>query len=296
LRALVLAVELTMCPSVCVSVLAGVLCAVDGATPSELLQSAERAFKEGKTELALNFANQAVKADAKRPDAYFLRGTLYESLRRHEEAIKDFDQTIALKPRAEDAYNHRGSEYLKLGKFDLAIKDFDKFLEFRPAQEPHHWRRGIAYYYAGKYDLGAKQFEAYRRVDDTDMENAIWHFLCVARSSDVVNARKHILPCRADSRVAMTYLYSMCQSSTPVQVMDRLFTVIKEKNPTAEELKERMFYSYLYVGLYYDVTGQKKVALEWVSKAVADYKIGHYMWDIAVVHRDVLRKELKVKD
>jgi hypothetical protein len=39
------------------------------------------------------------------------------------------------------------------------------------------------------------------------------------------------------------------------------------------------------------VNGDKKTALTHLNKATDDHPFGHYMWDVARVHRDLLRKE-----
>ena len=57
-----------------------------------------------------------------------------------------------------------------------------------------------------------------------------------------------------------------------------------------DELHHRLFYAHLYLGLYYDSLGDKKQALEHMTRAAGDYKISHYMGDVARVHRDILQK------
>jgi len=99
--------------------------------------------------------------------------------------------------------DRRGDEHLKAGRFDEAIADFDTAIALRPELEPHHWRRGIAHYYAGRYADGAAQFELHRTVNGNDVENAAWHFLCVARMDGVEAARARLLPVEPDARVPM---------------------------------------------------------------------------------------------
>jgi lipoprotein NlpI len=265
---------------------------LNGEPPSvaELLEQARAALKATKTDRAYALANEAVKRDGKRPDAYFVRGTVLESQRKHVEAIADFDRAIALDPKAAEAYNHRGSEHLKRADFDLAIKDFDRFLELKPEEEPGHWRRGIAYYYAGKHDLGRKQFANYLKVDKNDVENAVWHFLCAAKISGVDAARKDMISVGNDRRIPMAYIHALFRGQAKPE---HVLNAVKQGNPTAEELTERSFYAHLYVSLYYYALGVRKLALEHINKAADDYKIGHYMYDIALVHRDRIRKELE---
>ena len=263
-----------------------------GSDPSaeQLLSEARAALKEGQLDKALELAGKAVKKEPKNSEAYLVRGSIYESARRHTEAIADFDKTIVLDPNAAAAYDHRGSEHLKLGHFTESIQDFDKFLQFKPDQEPGHWRRGISYYYAGKFEEGRKQFEGYQTVDNNDVENAVWRYLCMARASGVDKARQAILKVGRDRRVPMMEVYALyAGQAKPEDVL----AAANAGSPPAEQRKERRFYAHLYLGLYYDAAGDKKVALEHITRAAQDYKIGHYMWDVAQVHRDLLRKELK---
>ena len=95
------------------------------------------------------------------------------------------------------------------GQIKRSIDDFDRFVELKPQQEPHHWKRGISYYYAGRYDDGRRQFEGYQTVDDNDVENAVWRYLCMARSLGVQAARDAILKIKHDRRVPMMEVYAL---------------------------------------------------------------------------------------
>jgi lipoprotein NlpI len=60
-------------------------------------------------------------------------------------------------------------------------------------------------------------------------------------------------------------------------------------------LRQQLFYAHLYLGLYHEATGDQPRALEHLTKAAGDYQPGHYMGDVARVHRDLLRKNLQRK-
>ena len=64
---------------------------------------------------------------------------------------------------------------------------------------------------------------------------------------------------------------------------------------TGPQRNSALFYAHLYVGIYYDLLNDKKKAFEHVNKATVDHRIGHYMWDVARIHRDLLAKELEKK-
>jgi lipoprotein NlpI len=261
-------------------------------TADDLLKQAKAAFMDGKTEKALTLADKAIDLEPKNPRVYFFRGTLYEAQRRPKEAIADFTKAVELAPKFAEAYNRRGAEHFKLGHIAESIADFDKFLELKPEETPGHWQRGISYYYAGRFEEGAKQFQGYEKVDTNDVENAVWHYLCLARAVGPDKARGSILKIGKDKRVPLMQVYALFKGEAkPADVL----AATKEGNPTPAELNQRNFYAHLYLGLYYESVGNKKQTLEHMTKAAEDYKFPHYMGDVARVHLAILRKDSNPK-
>lgn len=176
--------------------------------------------------------------------------------------------------------DRRGDEHLKAGRFDEAIADFDAAVALQPGLEAHHWRRGIAHYYAGRYADGAAQFELHRTVNGNDVENAAWHFLCVARMDGVDAARERLLPVAPDSRVPMMEVLEMFAGrSTPIHVLE----VAKAADGTAQS-ESALFYAYLYVGLYNEVLGRPEEAKAAIDIAATEHTSAYYMGDVARVH------------
>jgi lipoprotein NlpI len=273
------------------ALLCGLILTVHGQADGtdDLLKSASEAMKSGKVDEALDFLNKAAAADPNNARVFLLRGGVHEFAGHHKEAIGDFDKAIALDAKLAEAYDQRGSERFKIGDIAGSLADFDKFLELEPKARAGHWKRGITCYYAGKFEEGAKQFKGYEDVDTNDVENAVWHYLCVARMSSVEKARSSLLKIGNDRRVPMMQVYALFAGKMkPEDVL----AAVKEGKPGAEELNKRLFYAELYLGLYWEVEGDKKKALEHLSEAT-EHKIGHYMWDVARVHHDLLKKELK---
>jgi lipoprotein NlpI len=259
---------------------------------NELLEQGRAALAKGAAKEALELADKAVAAAPKNADALFLRGLAHEARADHTEAVADFDRVVAIDPKAAEAYNHRGSEQFKLGRLAESLADFDRFLALRPAEKPGHWKRGITLYYLGKFDEGRKQFEGYEKVDTNDVENAVWHYLCTARLLGADKARAALLQIGKDGRVPMMEVYALFGGKAkPEDVL----AAATAGQPPAGQLRQQLFYAHLYLGLYAEVNGDKKKALEHLEKAAGEYRIGHYMGDVARVHADLLRKELKSK-
>jgi Tol biopolymer transport system component/lipoprotein NlpI len=244
------------------------------------------ALAKGNHKEALEAAGKAVSQNPEDFQAYLLRGIAHEALQHHDEAITDFNKTIALNPKCAEAYDRRGSEQFKLGHIQESLQDFDKFLELRPAAKPGHWKRGISLYYTGRFEEGRKQFEGYQTVDNNDVENAVWRFLCMARESGIEKARSDMLKVGKDRRVPLMEIYALfAGKAKPEDVL----TASKKGQPAEKEMQMRMFYAHLYLGLYEEVVGNKKGALDHLQ-AAEQLPIGGYMWDVARVHRARLEK------
>jgi lipoprotein NlpI len=162
------------------------------------------------------------------------------------------------------------------GRVDESVAEFDGLLRIAPDVAPSLWQRGIALYYAGRYADCRRQFEIHRTVNPDDVENAAWHFLCVARQETPERARAALLPVGPDDRVPMRQIYQMFRGTlTPEQVMAAAGTSPRGR-----------FYGLLYTGLYYDATGDAARALRQI-KAAADGTFadaGGYMHMVARVH------------
>jgi lipoprotein NlpI len=161
-------------------------------------------------------------------------------------------------------------------RFSEAVDSFDALARARRDLAPHLWQRGIALYYAKRYGDCRAQFESHRSVNPDDVENAAWHFLCVARHEGAQSARAALLPVGPDSRVPMREVYEMFRGRLePSAVL-----------VAAGSRPEGLFYAHLYVGLYLEATGKRDVALAHIKEAANPRyaRIGGYMHMVATVH------------
>ena len=188
------------------------------------------------------------------------------------------------------AYYLRGREQFRLGRVTESVDDFDKYVELVPRVEPRMWERGISYYYAQKYKAGAQQFALYQTYHDNDVENSVWRYLCVARSDDTDQARATMLPIRNDTRVPMMQIYEMFRGQlSPAEVIK----AAQANSPGAAALNQQLFYAHLYVGLYHEAHGRADLARHHITTAAEKHRIGHYMWDVAHIHAELLSKDDK---
>jgi lipoprotein NlpI len=245
----------------------------------DLNQRAIAAYRGGEIDEAFALANQAIEKAPADPTGYFIRGTVYESRQEYDRALADLNQVASASPTLALAYSRRGALHFKRGEFDASIADFDREIKLDPAAKQNHWQRGISYYYAGRYEDGRRQFElAYQTANPDDYENGIFQFLCVAKARGIEKARKSMLDISGDKRVPMKELYALYRGTGSVgAVMD----ATEVGYPNAVDLKNRLFYAHLYISLYEDVAGEIDSARGHVRRAVENFPITHYMWDVA---------------
>jgi lipoprotein NlpI len=185
---------------------------------------------------------------------------------------------VAQEPRA---VFYKAVADFEAGRIAESAAGFDTLAELVPSMAPELWQRGIALYYAGRYEDCRRQFESHRTVNPNDVENAVWHFLCVARAESAAKAKAAILPVGPDSRVPMRQVYEMFRGDMSPDM------VLK----AAGSRDSAQFYAHLYVGLYFDALRDTQRALEHITMAAAARyaEAGGYMHTVAKVHLGVLR-------
>lgn len=264
--------------------------AAAGDSVDELLQSAEQALARDELDAALDIANRAVEQFGSDSRCRLLRARVYEARRELKPALEDCDQLLAAEDQPKlrssaDVFDLRGRLKFYAADATGSAADFDRTVELAPQRGPGHWQRGISYYYAGRYDDGRKQFEGYQTVDDADVENAVWRFLCMARDQDVATARREILKIGDDRRIPMRQIYEMFAGRlTPKDVLAAAPDGEVQADVSTAERRARRFYAHLYVGLYYEALGDEKQSLEHVRRAAEEFPIDHYMGDVARTH------------
>ena len=222
-----------------------------------------------------------------------VRGLL--SQRKFQEAEKLLTAAIAKDKDEASLYYVRGRVNFQLARIEQSVRDFDAYVKRRPQAESRQWERGIALYYAKEFKRGAGQFELYQTFHDNDVENSVWRFLCMARHEGVEKARRVMLPIKNDPRVPMMQVFEMYRGTVkPAAVLE----AVHADKPTGDVLAGRLFYAHLYLGLYYEAIGKAKEADKYIRLAAderlkANGRINTYMWDVARIHLEQLKKSQK---
>jgi len=256
----------------------------DDAAVRKLAGEVRTAYSAGQNDKALKLAAKLVETAPKDPLTHMLRGNLHSALRMHAKAVQDFTKVIAMKPPQgilADAYQERGESHFKLAKAKESVADFDEYLKLNPRRDPHHWMRGISYYYTKEFKKGYEQFERHQTVNTNDVENAVWHFLCLARAKGIAEAKKKLIPIVGDGRIPMMEVHALfAGKSTPEKVLEKA----KADGAKGPQLERQLFYGHLYLGIWYEATGDLKLRDKYIGLAAAVADNHGYMGDVARVH------------
>jgi tetratricopeptide (TPR) repeat protein len=80
------------------------------------------------------------------PTAYVNRGWAFQTMKRYDKAIADYDMAIKLAPQSSAlAYNNRGIAYKDLGQYDRAEQDLDTATRLQPGSALAFYNRGILF-------------------------------------------------------------------------------------------------------------------------------------------------------
>jgi lipoprotein NlpI len=184
--------------------------------------------------------------------------------------------TAVLSAQSPQALLNRAVDEFEQGRFAASASTFDQLATLIADEAPQLWQRGIALYYAGRYSDCRRQFESHRTVNPDDVENAAWHFLCVAREQSPDKARAALLPVGPDPRAPMREVYQMFRGAMAAEDV----LTAAGAGPSGQ------FYAHLYIGLYSEALGRKDLALKHIKEAASDRyaPVGGYMHMVAMVH------------
>jgi len=195
--------------------------------------------------------------------------------------LPEGQSAFAPKATPQDLFNQGVTRFME-GRPEDSVAAFDKLIELAPESKPQLWQRGLALYYAAKYQEGREQFEVHQTANSNDVENAAWHFLCVAKIEGVEAARKHLIDITGDGRIPMKEIQQLyAGKGSPEAVL----AAASEGSDKAR--RNQLCYAHLYLGLYHEALGDTAKAKEHMKLAAEDYAMQHYMGEVARVHQKV---------
>jgi tetratricopeptide (TPR) repeat protein len=112
--------------------------------------------------LAASVSAQPAPSDAA---AAYNHGVEAERVGRHDQAVADLTEAIALKPDFAEAYESRGVAYDQKGLYDRAIADYTRAIALGAAIAETYFNRGAAYEHRRLYRKALADYRAAVSLD-----------------------------------------------------------------------------------------------------------------------------------
>ncbi|MFN8554662.1 MAG: tetratricopeptide repeat protein [Candidatus Obscuribacterales bacterium] len=112
-------------------------------SPSQ--RAGEEAFNEGNYDRAVNYFNEAIKADDKRADLYHDRARANLHLQKYAAAVSDYTSALNLDKNFASARLDRAAAYYYLGDYSKAIADYDELIKTDASNVDAYFGRGLSY-------------------------------------------------------------------------------------------------------------------------------------------------------
>ncbi|MEL6895553.1 MAG: hypothetical protein AAFP90_05560 [Planctomycetota bacterium] len=168
-----------------------------------------------------------------------------------------------------------GDAFLLCGAFENAVASYELTRKAAPQMSPTLWTRGVALVALEQYEPAIEQFEAYSKATKYDTENSVWHFLAVAKNTDVSTARKSVIDAEKDLRGQLKGLDDVMRGEKDIE--SHLSKV--ERGPDTLD-------ALVAVAVYYRAIGDDSSAKEFINRAATRGETGYYRQSLAIRLRD----------
>ena len=231
----------------------------------ELFLQAIDALDAGKTNSMVKLLDRAVQLDPANPFAYVKRAQLFDLIGNNARAIQDYSTALGYNPKVADLYQLRGCSHFKMGNVLAAVLNWQHFIQLKPKKETEHWQICVGHALLGNYEEARKRFEWHWTVNTEDMEVAFWHFLCVARTEGLAEARENLIAVSGEKRVPMAQLHALYKGTGNEA---EVWLAVEQGGPSTEERAQREFFAHYYLGLLKQAEGRLEEGKGSVAKAL----------------------------
>jgi tetratricopeptide (TPR) repeat protein len=119
-------------------------------SPSQ--KAGEEAYNDGNYDRAVNYFNEAIKAEQKKPALYHDRARANLRLQEYANAVADYTSALNLDKNFASARLDRAAAYYYLGDYMKSIADYDELLKNDPNNIDAYFGRGLSYSKLHKFE------------------------------------------------------------------------------------------------------------------------------------------------
>ena len=196
-------------------------------------------------------------------EIYRERGIHYADLGHYDKAVGDFSNAVTLNPGYVTAYINRANAYAKLEQYKAAYQDFATAQKLSPKNKSIYAIRGSLNFLMGRFPDATADYRYYLSLKPDDMYRMLWLHLSqkyqnANKPSDLAKYSQHVNLDVWPGALVKLYLGRVGPD-------DFLDAFKKQMNTMSAEFLCEGFY---YLGQYFLLTGNKKLAADSFKQAV----------------------------
>ncbi|MEH6433589.1 XrtA/PEP-CTERM system TPR-repeat protein PrsT [Massilia sp. DD77] len=205
---------------------------LDPATGEALIGLARHALFSQDTAAAERYALEAVTKDAKNADAWLFQGGILRALNKTDEAMKAYDQVIALRPHDRSAYVEKAYIQINQGKFDAAKASIEAARKNAPGNLLATYAQGLLDYTQGKHAEAQESLQKVLKASPDHLPSILLSGAVELNLGALQQAELHLrkyLASNPDNVFARKLLaQTLLKSSQPKDAVDALAPVLKD--------------------------------------------------------------------
>jgi tetratricopeptide (TPR) repeat protein len=141
------------------------------------------------TDSALRDLTEAIRLRPEDYRGYLHRAAVYAKMDRYEEAIDDYDRSLARNPQFALIYFNRANATMRLGGAEKAIEDYTRFVERFVDHVGGYFNRALAYAEIGDYEKAFSDFDKVITLDPGQTKALLCRGILHYRTASVNRAR-----------------------------------------------------------------------------------------------------------
>lgn len=134
----------------------------------------KKAYKTDNLEQKIYYCTKSINKHPDKADAYFLRGTTYDSIEKMDSALIDYSSVIKLDSLSGEAFFRRGIVYQKMENYEKAIRDFDKSSALSFGVYFSTRKKALCLFRMNNFDQAKEEYSKCILIDSTAADVYFW--------------------------------------------------------------------------------------------------------------------------
>lgn len=233
-------------------------------TGNNMYDNAYRNYTAGNFEEAIKYYTEYLKSNTTSDRAFYERGMCYESVRRIDDALRDYNSAINIKPFYSLYFISRGYAYIKNGLPLNALDDFTTAIRNDPSNPEAYWGRFNAYADLEKLDFALRDINS---AINLNTDNALYYYIRAVVYSKLNDTAKFYDDLERIINYYPSSFFASYKSQTVVLILDNISNnIAKLSNEIDNEPGNCLLY--FRRGFNYYVYKKFSLAIEDFSNAV----------------------------